>query len=103
MLPTGQVIYSRWDYTGVMHLYLRPLMVMNPDGTLQHAVYGSNSYYPNALYFPRGVPDAPNKLVAILSGYHGVNRAGEMVPVERLYRSLPDPLARPDGAHGRPA
>ena len=52
VLPTGQVIYSRWDYTGIMHIYLRPLMVMNPDGTRQRAVYGSNSYYPNSLYFP---------------------------------------------------
>ena len=79
VLPTGQVIYSRWDYSGTMHIYLRPLMVMNPDGTLQRAVYGSNSYYPNALYFPKGTPGAPNKLVAILSSYHGVNRMGELV------------------------
>ena len=29
VLPTGQVIYSRWDYAGTMHIYLRLLMVMN--------------------------------------------------------------------------
>ena len=79
VLPDGQVIFSRWDYTGPMHIYLRPLMVMNPDGTGQRATYGSNSYFPNALYFPRGIPDAPNKLVAVLSGYHGVPRMGELV------------------------
>jgi len=78
VLPTGQVIFSRWDYTGPMHMYLRPLMVMNPDGTSQRAVYGSNSYWPNALYFPRGIPGAPSKLIAIISGYHGVNRMGEL-------------------------
>ncbi|MFC1636773.1 hypothetical protein ACFL5Z_18250, partial [Planctomycetota bacterium] len=44
--------------TGTMHIYLRPLMAMNPDGTGQRAVYGSNSYWPNALYFPRGIPGA---------------------------------------------
>jgi len=82
VLPSGQVIFSRWDYTGIMHIYLRPLMVMNPDGTLQRAVYGSNSYYPNSLYFPRGVPGESNKLVAILSGYHGVNRMGELVVLD---------------------
>ncbi len=82
VLPTGQVIFSRWDYTGIMHIYLRPLMVMNPDGTLQRAVYGSNSYYPNSLFFPRGIPEAPNKLVAILAGYHGPNRMGELVVLD---------------------
>ena len=82
VLPGGQVIYSRWDYTGTMHIYLRPLMVMNPDGTGQRAVYGSNSHYPNALYYPRGIPGAPNKIVTILSGYHGVNRAGELVVLD---------------------
>jgi len=82
VLPTGQVIFSRWDYTGIMHIYLRPLMVMNPDGTLQRAVYGSNSYYPNSLYFPRGIPGASNKIAAILSGYHGVHRMGELVVLD---------------------
>jgi hypothetical protein len=78
VLPMGQVIFSRWDYTGPMHMYLRPLMVMNPDGTGQRAVYGSNSYWPNALYFPRGIPGAPGKIIAIISGYHGVPRMGEL-------------------------
>ena len=79
VLPDGQVIYSRWDYSGTMHIYLRPLMVMNPDGSGQRAVYGSNSYWPNALYFPRGIPGSPGKIVAVLSGYHGVPRMGELV------------------------
>ena len=82
VLANGQVIFSRWDYTGIMHIYLRPLMVMNPDGTLQRAVYGSNSYYPNSLYFPRAIPGEPTKVAAILSGYHGVNRMGELVVID---------------------
>jgi len=82
VLPSGQVIYSRWDYTGPMHMYLRPLMAMNPDGSGQRAVYGSNSYYPNALYFPRAIPGSPNKIAAVLSGYHGVNRMGELVVLD---------------------
>jgi formylglycine-generating enzyme required for sulfatase activity len=78
VLGTGQIIFSRWDYTGPMHMYLRPLMAMNPDGTGQRAVYGSNSYWPNALYFPRGIPGEPSKIVAIVAGYHGVSRMGEL-------------------------
>ena len=78
VLPNGQIVYSRWEYSGTMHIYLRPLMVMNPDGTNQRAVYGSNSHYPNSLFFPRGIPGTPNKMVALLCGYHGVHRMGEL-------------------------
>lgn len=82
VLPNGQVMYSRWDYTGINHIYLRMLMVMNPDGTGQRAVYGSNSWYPNALYFPRALPGVPNGLVCILSGYHGPHRMGQLVMLD---------------------
>lgn len=82
VLDNGQVIYSRWDYTGIMHAYVRPLMVMNPDGSLQRAIYGSNDYYPNCLFFPRAVPGAPTRLAAILAGYHGANRSGELVVLD---------------------
>ena len=82
VLPSGQVIFSRWDYSGTMHIYLRPLMVMNPDGTGQRAVYGSNSYWPNSLYFPRGIPGSPDKLISVLSGYHGVPRMGGLALID---------------------
>jgi formylglycine-generating enzyme required for sulfatase activity/Tol biopolymer transport system component len=79
MLPDGQVLYHRWDYTGINHIFMRQLMVMNPDGTGQRAIYGSNSWFPNSLYFPRPIPGASNMLVSILSGYHGVHRMGRLV------------------------
>ena len=82
VLSNGQVLFSRWQYSGTMHMYSRPLTVMNPDGTHQRAVYGSNSYFPNALYFPRAIPGSPGKIVTILSGYHGTNRTGEMVVLD---------------------
>jgi formylglycine-generating enzyme required for sulfatase activity len=80
--PDGQVLFHRWDYTGISHIFLRQLMVMNPDGTGQRAVYGSNSWYPNSLYFPRPIPGEPGRLVCILSGYHGVHRMGQLVLVD---------------------
>ncbi len=82
VLSNGQVVYSRWDYTGLLHAYVRPLMVMNPDGTAQRAVYGSNSYYPNCLFFPRAVPGHPGKIAAVVAGYHGKNRMGELVVLD---------------------
>jgi formylglycine-generating enzyme required for sulfatase activity len=82
VMPNGQLVYSRWDYTGIGHIFLRQLMMMNPDGTGQRAVYGSNSYFPNALYFPRAMPGRAGEMVCILSGYHGVHRMGHLVIVD---------------------
>lgn len=82
VLANGQVMYSRWDYTGISHIFLRMLMAMNPDGTGQRAVYGSNSWFPNALYFPRELPGRPCRFVCILSGYHGPHRMGQLVIVD---------------------
>ncbi|MBF0199467.1 MAG: hypothetical protein HQL32_17260, partial [Planctomycetes bacterium] len=78
----GQVIYSRWDYTGMNRLFNRPLMSMNPDGTLQKAIYGSNSYYPNGLYAPRELPGKNGQFLCILSGYHGSYKSGQLVIVD---------------------
>ncbi len=82
IMGNGQVLYHRWDYTGINHIFFRQLMVMNPDGTGQRALYGSNSWFPNALYFPRNLPGNGGRIVCILSGYHGAHRMGRLVVVD---------------------
>jgi formylglycine-generating enzyme required for sulfatase activity len=82
VLNNGQVLFHRWDYTGINHIFLRELMVMNPDGTGQRAVYGINSWYPNSLYFPRPLPGDSGRIICILSGYHGVHKMGQLVLVD---------------------
>jgi formylglycine-generating enzyme required for sulfatase activity len=82
VLGNGQIMFNRWDYTGINHIFLRQLMVMNPDGTGQRSVYGSNSWFPNSLFFFRPLPKAQNQLVSILSGYHGVPRMGWLVTLD---------------------
>lgn len=82
VLNNGQVMFNRWDYTGISHIFLRQLMVMNPDGTGQRDVYGSNTWFPNSLFFFRPLPDTSNQLVSILSGYHGVPRMGWLVTLD---------------------
>jgi len=81
VLDSGKVLYLRWDYTGICHIFLRQLMTMNPDGTKQRAIYGSNSWYPNSLFFPRQIPET-NRLICILSGYHGPHRMGQLVIID---------------------
>ncbi|MGB2824137.1 MAG: hypothetical protein WBF17_24395, partial [Phycisphaerae bacterium] len=78
VLGDGRVIFSRWDYTGIRHEFLRPLMVMNPDGTGQRALYGGNSWWPGALYFPRPVPGEPHSIAAVVTGHHA-RRPGNLV------------------------
>ena len=79
VLNSGRVIYTRWEYTETPHYFTRLLFHMNPDGTRQMEYYGSNSYWPNALYWARPIPGHPTKIVSIVSGHHGVGRVGEMV------------------------
>lgn len=75
----GRVMFTRWEYSDTPHYFSRLVMTMNPDGTDQKAYYGSNSYWPNSIFFARPIPNHPTKFVGIISGHHGVPRMGELV------------------------
>ncbi|MEG1553040.1 MAG: SUMF1/EgtB/PvdO family nonheme iron enzyme [Kiritimatiellia bacterium] len=77
--PNGRVVYLRWEYTNSAHYFSRILMTMNPDGSDQQEFYGSNSYWPNSLFYHQNIPGSSTKFVGIVTGHHGVARKGEMV------------------------
>ncbi len=79
VLNNGRVIYSRWEYADTPHYFDRLLFHMNPDGTEQMEYYGSNSYWPNSTFYARPIPGHPTRVVAIISGHHGVPRMGELM------------------------
>jgi formylglycine-generating enzyme required for sulfatase activity len=79
MLPNGRLLYLRWEYTDTPHAHDRVLFTMNPDGTNQMEYYGSNSYWPNSLFYARPIPGHATQFVGIVSGHHGVPRMGELV------------------------
>jgi len=79
VLNNGRVLYLRWEYTDTPHSNTRILFHMNPDGTNQMEYYGSNSYWPNSVFYPRPIPGHPTKVVGVVTGHHGSARAGEMV------------------------
>ena len=79
VLNDGRVMYTRWEYTDTPHYFTRLLFTMNPDGTSQSALYGSNSYWPNSIFYARPIPGSPGKVVGVVSGHHGVARMGELV------------------------
>ncbi|MDF7826147.1 SUMF1/EgtB/PvdO family nonheme iron enzyme [Pontiellaceae bacterium B12227] len=76
---SGRVMYSRWEYTDNSHYFTRILLEMNPDGTGNRSIYGSNSYWPNTLFYAKQIPGHPSKFSAIVSGHHGTARAGELI------------------------
>ena len=79
VMHDGRVLYSRWEYTDAPHYFSRLLFRMNPDGSGQMEYYGSNSYWPNATYWPRPIPGHPTMISCVVSGHHGVSRAGEFL------------------------
>ena len=78
VLNDGRVLYQRWEYSDIPHYFARRRMSMNPDGTGQLALHGSNCWFPTALRFTRPVPDHPTRLVGIISGHHDFGDCGRM-------------------------
>jgi formylglycine-generating enzyme required for sulfatase activity len=79
LLADGRVMYLRWEYTDIPHYVARILFTMNPDGTGQRELYGSNSYWPNSMFYARPIPDHPRRFAAVVSGHHDTRRMGELV------------------------
>ena len=78
VLNDGRVLYQRWEYSDIPHYFSRRHMSMNPDGTGQLALYGSNSWFPTAFRFAQPVPDHPTLLVGIISGHHDHGDCGRL-------------------------
>ncbi len=79
VLNNGRVMFSRWEYSDTPHYFSRLLFNMNPDGTNQSEYYGSNSFWPNSIFYARPIPGSATQVAAIISGHHGVPRMGELV------------------------
>ena len=78
VLNDGRVLYQRWEYSDIPHYFSRRRMTMNPDGTGQLALYGSNSWFPTAFRFAKPVPGHPSLLVGIISGHHDFGDCGRL-------------------------
>ncbi len=79
VMNDGRVMFARWEYSDTPHYFTRVMMRMNPDGTGQTSLYGSNSLWPNSTFYARPIPGHPSKFVGVISGHHGVPRMGELI------------------------
>jgi hypothetical protein len=77
-LENGRVLFTRWEYTDSAHYFSRVLMHMNPDGTDQKAFYGSNSYWPNSMFYARQIPGKPSQFVSTITGHHSNAKGGAL-------------------------
>ncbi|MDR3110498.1 MAG: hypothetical protein LBU65_12570, partial [Planctomycetaceae bacterium] len=67
LLPNGRILYLRWEYIDTPHYFTRILFNMNPDGTNQVEYYGSNSFWPNSMFYARNIPGSSTKFATIVS------------------------------------
>ncbi|MHC4328226.1 MAG: SUMF1/EgtB/PvdO family nonheme iron enzyme [Planctomycetota bacterium] len=81
VMHDGRILYLRWEYTDIPHVWARFLFTMSPDGTTQREYYGSGGYWPNGIFFARPVPGHPTKVTGIVTGHH-VGRVGELVVLD---------------------
>lgn len=79
IMNNGRIMYTRWEYTDLMHYYSRFVMHMNPDGTEQKALYGSGAAFPNSTFDIQPLPNYGSAFVGIISGHHGVARSGRLI------------------------
>ncbi len=103
VLNNGRILYSRWEYSDTPHYFSRLLFHMNPDGTNQVEFYGSNSFWPNSMFYTRPIPNHPSKVVTIVTGHHGVARMGELVILDPAKgRKEGDGVVQRIPGHGQP-
>jgi len=106
VLNDGRVMYQRWEYSDIPHYFARRRMVMNPDGTGQLALHGSNSWFPTAYRFAKPVPDHATRLCGIISGHHDFGDCGRLALLDPgLASGYPfryRPASREWGVEGAP-
>lgn len=79
VMNNGRVMYTRWEYTDLIHYFSRFVMHMNPDGTENKNLYGSGSYFPNSTFDMQPLPGGSSAFVGIISGHHGIARSGRLI------------------------
>jgi formylglycine-generating enzyme required for sulfatase activity len=79
VMDDGRVMFLRWEYTDLPHSNSRIMFSCYPDGTNQRALYGSNSFWPNGIFYARPIPGNPMQFIGIVTGHHGLARKGQLV------------------------
>ena len=71
LMPNGQVLYTRWEYTDKELMRIQSLWTVNPDGTGTSAYWGNQSYWPDMLVEARAIPGT-GRVMFSGQGHHNV-------------------------------
>ena len=71
VLPSGQILYMRWEYVDRSQVEFHHLWTMNPDGTNQMIYYGNQTPW-GVFLACRSVP-GDDRVLGVFSPGHGMN------------------------------
>ena len=89
LLPSGQFIYTRWEYVDRSQVHYHHLWVANPDGTRQTIFYG-NLHPGITMIDAKPIPDSRQVVVSFSPGHGRKEHAGAITVLDP--RDGPDHL-----------
>jgi hypothetical protein len=74
LMLDGRVLFGRWEYVDKTALTIQSLWAVQPDGTMEEAIYANNMVFPEAVLDARQVFADPNFVVATFSKHNSTPR-----------------------------
>jgi hypothetical protein len=97
LMPNGQILYTRWEYTDKELMRIQSLWTVNPDGTGTNAFWGNQSYWPDMLVEARAIPGkspAGRRVMFSGQGHHNVYWGSLGIVDPKKGRNYPDGLTK---------
>jgi hypothetical protein len=89
LMLDGRILYGRWEYVDKTALTIQSLWAVQPDGTMEEAVYANNMVLPEAILDPRQVFSSPEYVVATFSKHNSVPRGAIALVDTRMDKNDP--------------
>jgi len=93
LMPNGQILYTRWEYTDKELMRIQSLWTVNPDGTGTSAFWGNQSYWPDMLLEARPIPGS-HRVMFAGHGHHQVYWGSIGIVDPKKGFNYPDGLTR---------
>ena len=93
LMPNGQLLYTRWEYTDKELMRIQSLWLTNPDGTGTRVYWGNQSYWPDMLLEARPIPGS-HRVIFAGHGHHHVYRGSIGIVDQRKGFNYPDGLTK---------
>ncbi|MHC4740956.1 MAG: HzsA-related protein [Planctomycetota bacterium] len=81
VMPSGEILYHRWEYVDKGATISKCLWSMYPDGSHSREIYGNDILTPHTIIQGRPIPGTSDKYVA-LGAYHMDNAIGNVMKID---------------------